>query len=94
MLRNPNLFPELNIPRSTALQWIREGYKVIVTHPEFNHSVKALTIEKTIVKNRCEAEKAKIGLVKSSLSVLGFQMQYVRVAGSVLKDRQKIKSFK
>jgi hypothetical protein len=82
--RNPNLFPELNIPRSTALQWIREGYKVVVTLPEFDHSLERLTIENTVLRNKCEAEKSKVGLVKSSLSVLGFQMQYVRVASSEL----------
>ena len=85
--RNPNLFPELNVPRSTALQWIREGYKVVVTHPEFDHSLERLTIENTVLRNKCEADKAKVGLVKSSLSVLGFQMQYVRVASSELKEK-------
>ena len=60
--RNPNLFPELNIPRSTALQWIREGYKVVVTHPEFDHSLERLTIENTVLRNKCEADKARLGI--------------------------------
>ncbi len=58
-----------------------------MTHPEFDHSLERLTIENTVLRNKCEAEKTKIGLVKSSLSVLGFQMQYVRVASSELKEK-------
>ncbi len=30
---DPDLFPDLSIPRSTALQWIRQGVKDVVTHP-------------------------------------------------------------
>ncbi len=57
------------------------------THPEFDHSMEKLTIENTVLRNKCEAEKTKVGLVKSSLSVLGFQMQYVRIASSELKEK-------
>ena len=44
---DPDLFLDLHIPRSTALQWIREGVKEVVTHPSLGKSCDAL-IEKAL----------------------------------------------
>ena len=43
---NPDLFTDLNIPRSTTLQWIREGVKEVVTHASLGKSCDALIEEK------------------------------------------------
>ena len=72
---NADLFPELHIPRSTALQWIREGVKEVVTHPSLGKSCDALIEENAAVQKAYEAEKAKNELVNVSLRVIGFQMQ-------------------
>jgi transposase InsO family protein len=84
---DPDLFPDLNIPRSTALQWIREGVKEVVTHPSLGKSCDALTEENAALQKKCSAEKAKNELVNISLSVTGFQMQYMRVAAGELKAK-------
>ena len=51
MSRSPNPFSELDISRTTALQWTREGDKVVVTIPERDQSVEALIIENTTQKS-------------------------------------------
>jgi hypothetical protein len=79
---NPDLFGSLNIPRSTALQWIREGVKEVVTHPSLDKSCDALVEESFALQKTCAAEKARNELVRVSLRIVGFQMQYVRVAVS------------
>jgi hypothetical protein len=35
---DPDLFLELDIPRSTVLEWIRLGIKEVITHPSFEWS--------------------------------------------------------
>ncbi|MEY4064040.1 MAG: hypothetical protein RIR26_248 [Pseudomonadota bacterium] len=82
---DPGLFPELNIPRSTALQWIREGVKEVVTHPSLGNSCDALIEENAALQKMCSAEKAKNELLDVSLRVTGFQMQYMRVDAGELK---------
>ena len=84
---DPDLFPDLNIPRSTALQWIREGVKEVVTHPSLGKSCDVLAEENAALQKKCSAEKAKNELVNISLSVAGFQMQYMRVAAGELKAK-------
>jgi hypothetical protein len=84
---NPYLFRSLNIPRSTALQWIREGVKEVVTHPSFGKSCHELVEENFALQKACAAEKAKNGLVHVTLRIVGFQMQYVRVAAGNLKEK-------
>jgi hypothetical protein len=67
---NPDLFPDLNIPRSTALQWIRKGAKEVVTHPSLGKSSDALIEENATLQKAYEAEKSKNGLVQISLRVI------------------------
>jgi hypothetical protein len=43
--RDPNLFPELAIPRSTALGWIRRGLPDVVTAADLDLNTQALLIE-------------------------------------------------
>lgn len=84
---DPDLFPDLNIPRSTALQWIREGVKEVVTHPSLGKSCDALIEETAALQKAHSAEKAKNELLNVSLRVIGFQMQYMRVAAGELKAK-------
>ncbi|RPH40488.1 MAG: transposase [Burkholderiales bacterium] len=82
-----DLFPELEIPRPTALEWIRLGIKEVVTHPSFEWSHDTLVEKIASLEKSLEAEKAKNQLVKCSLEVLSFRMQYVRVAAGELKEK-------
>jgi putative transposase len=84
---DPDLFPDLNIPCSTALQWIREGVEEVVTHPSLGKSCDALAEENAVLQKTCSAEKARIELLNVSLRVTGFQMQYMRVAAGELKAK-------
>jgi hypothetical protein len=84
---DPDLFPDLNIPRSTALQWIREGVKEVVTHPSLGKSCDALTEENAALQKKCSAEKAKNEPVNILRGATWFQMQYMRVAAGELKAK-------
>ncbi len=58
--RNPRLFPALNIPRNTALNWIRKGVNDVTVLPSHSESicrlkVKVLELEKTIERMRAMA---------------------------------------
>jgi hypothetical protein len=69
---DPDLFLDLHIPRSTALQWIREGAKEVVTHPSLGKSCDALIEENFALKKTCAAEKAKAHLpLKECLETIG-----------------------
>jgi hypothetical protein len=85
---DPDHFPDLHIPRSTALQWIREGVKEVVTHSSLSKSSDVLIEENFSLQKAFAAEKAKNELAQVSLQVVGFQMQYVRVAAGNLKEKQ------
>jgi hypothetical protein len=61
------LFPELEIPRSTALEWIRLGISEVITHPSFEWSHDTLVEKIAFLERSLEAEKAKNRLVKCSL---------------------------
>ncbi len=56
---NADLFPDLQIPRSTALQWIREGVKEVVTHPSLGKSCDALIEENAAVQKSLRIRKGK-----------------------------------
>jgi hypothetical protein len=81
------LFPEIMIPRSTALEWIRLGIKEVITHHSFECFHDTLVEKSASLERSLEAAKAKNRLVKCSLEVLSFRMQYVRVAAGELKEK-------
>ena len=83
---DPDLFPDLSIPRSTALQWIRHGVKVVVTHPRLCKSCDEVIEENPDLQKSCAAQIAKNDLVHVSLRATGFQMQYLRVAAGNLEE--------
>ena len=57
-----------------------------MTHYSFEKSHDSLIEEIAALKRELAAEKAKNNLVKTSLNIVGFQMQYVRVAAAELKE--------
>jgi hypothetical protein len=61
------LFPEIEIPRSMALEWIRLGIKEVITHPSFEWSHDTLVEQIASLERSLEAEKAKNRLVKCFL---------------------------
>jgi len=56
---NPSLFPELNIPRTTAQQWIREGEKEVVTTHQFTKTdLELVVLSKALIEDACERANA------------------------------------
>jgi len=77
--RNPYLFPELAIPRSTALGWIKRGVPEVVTTEE-------LDLGKTELLVRCQDLKRERNLAMSTqkltsftFKLFGLQIQFKRL---------------
>ena len=76
---NPNLFPSLNIPPSTAREWIKKRSFNVVTIPELEQSSEDLAIKINELKNELESLKTKQKLVIFTFRVFGLQIQYKRL---------------
>ncbi len=74
---DPDLFPELNIPRSMALQWIREGAKEVVTHPSLGKSYDILIEENTAL------QKAVCRVVDEHLTDHNNRIPYYALGGAM-----------
>ena len=81
---NTNLFPELNIPRTTALYWIRSAKKKVrIGEIDINIALKD-KIEK--LEKDLQIERAK----NMFLSELLRQLKGIRAVYNLKKNREKI----
>ncbi len=82
---NPALFPELKIPPSTIRDWMRKGEANVVTSKEFDLSEDALISKVKTLESRLREGETRAKLITSTVSILGFQLQYVRVPSAQIK---------
>ena len=84
---DPNLFPELQIPRSTALSWIRRGVgEVVVVEPGIkveNHHLDRIAK----LEHRVSMLTAVLRLVLALLRVSGFGLDVNRIPNAGGKQR-------
>jgi hypothetical protein len=83
---NPELFPELEIPRRTALSWIRRGVGDVVTVDEEDWQP-ALRVRVAQLERRVAMLTAVLRLVLALLRVCGFELERARVSGAADKRR-------
>jgi len=76
---NPNLFPLLNIHRSTALSWIRKGVSEVVTIPQFDSTTDELIKRNQSLSLELEQVKARERLSFTTFRIFGLQIQYRRL---------------
>lgn len=84
---DPNLFPELEIPRSTAMSWIRRGVSEVVA---LEHGPKTETplLERIArLEHRVSMLTAVLRLVLALLHLSGFKLDYDRVPDAEGKRR-------
>jgi hypothetical protein len=83
---NPDLFPELEIPRKTALSWIRRGMREVVTLDDQGwepaHHVRIAKLER-----RVAMLSAILRLVLALLRISGFELEQTRVPDAADKRR-------
>ena len=83
---NPDLFPELAIPRRTALSWIRRGTRAVVTLDEPGwepaHHARIAKLER-----RVALLSAILRLVLTLLRISGFALERARVPDAANKRR-------
>jgi transposase InsO family protein len=83
--RNPDLFPSLNIPRSSAMTWIREGVRDVVTNADLDIDRFELLQKVAALEAAARAQTAKGELVKFTFRVFGLQIQYQRLPNADTK---------
>ena len=77
---NADLFPELEIPRSTALSWIRRGVGDVVSL-DAEHEVEAALRTRVLeLEHRTAMLIGVLRLVLALLRVSGFTLEHGRVA--------------
>src|SRR5664279_3766576 len=76
---DPNLFPELEIPRSTAMSWIRRGVgEIVALEPEID-SEKQLLDRTARLEHRVSMLTAVLRFVLALLHLSGFKLDHDRV---------------
>jgi len=77
--RNPNLFPELNIPPSTARSWIQRGLgEVVSLHSE--------SVGEDVLRDRIATLESRVGILST---LLRLTMVLLRISGCRL-DRHRL----
>ena len=83
---NPDLFPELQIPKSTAKGWIKNGISDVVTLPALDLSTSELVAENELLKNQLSKAEAKEKLALFAFKLFGLQIQYRRLPKEECKE--------
>jgi putative transposase len=84
---DPELFPELEIPRSTAVSWIRRGLGEIVSLVQADGGEPALRERIAKLEGRVAMLTAVLRLVLALLRVSGFSLELSRVPDAAGKRR-------
>jgi hypothetical protein len=74
---DPDLFPELKIPRSTARGWIRHGVPSVVTAQDLDLDSQALLVRNRALERDCAI--ATQHLATFTFKLFGLQIQYRRL---------------
>jgi hypothetical protein len=83
---DPELFPELEIPRSTAVSWIRRGVGEIVSLVQADGGEPALQERIAKLEGRVAMLTAVLRLVLALLRVSGFSLELSRVPDAAGKE--------
>ncbi len=85
---NINLFPHLNIPRMTALHWIKQGYEI--DDPTLE-SMTAAIVEsqdgQEKLKLQLREANASTTLLKDVAEILGYKLRWKHIDDSKVRDR-------
>jgi hypothetical protein len=73
---DPNFFPDLKIPRSTALGWIKNGIPEVVTVPSLDLQNETLVTKLFETERHLLESKEKQKLSIFVFKLFGFQIQY------------------
>ena len=83
--RDPNLFPEFEIPFSAAMQWVNHGVKPVVTFA-FEKGIEDLRLKVAQLEKRVAKIDATHRLVVFTFKVFGLQIQYTRLPSEDAKS--------
>ena len=78
-------FQNLNIPRPTLKEWVRNGAQEFITLPELNISSEELTSKNLVLKSQIEALAAEQKLLTTTIRIFGFQIQFKRLPSDTAK---------
>ena len=82
---NPSLFPDLEIPRSAAVSWIRRGSPDVVELDEAHRDLSRLQDRVAKLERRVKVLVAVVHLLTVLVRLSGFRFEWTRVADGVRK---------
>ena len=74
--KNPDLFSDLNIPKSTIRTWIKKPLSNIVTHPSLDKLENELVAENSSLRKRLLENNTLSTLTLYTFRLFGFQIQF------------------
>jgi len=84
--RNPNLFPELRIPRSTTTSWLRRPLPTVVSCQPQPEDVRLLREQVDRLQTRVRRLAAVLRLQGALLRVSGFSMEHTHLPDGAAKE--------
>ena len=69
-------FFHLGIPKSTLRSWIKKGPIKVISLPQLDRSENELVNENLILKKKLARAESQFTLLKSTIRIFGFQIQY------------------
>jgi putative transposase len=84
--RNPNLFPELRIPRSTTTSWLRRPLPTVVSCQPQPEDVRLLREQVDRLQTRVRRLAAVLRLQRALLRVSGFSLHHTRLPDGAAKE--------
>ena len=83
--QNPQLFSEINIPRTTARNWISHGIKEVVT-PFEDNKIEAKLLKYQDLENKYKILETKQNLLKEMITVFEWKADWTRLPNSENKQ--------
>ena len=83
--QNPELFSEINIPRTTARNWMSHGIKEVVT-PFEDDKIEAKLLKYQDLENKCKVLETKQNLLEEMISVFEWKADWIRLPNSENKQ--------
>ena len=84
---NPNLFPKLQIPKSTVRDWFRKGPADVITVLELDLDQEDLLLKVQHLESQLAKAEVQATLITKTIKILGFELQYRRLPKAEVKEQ-------
>jgi hypothetical protein len=88
--KKPYLFPELNIPVSTAKEWIRKRLHLKLKYQPIDQETLKVTLlrkENALLKDEIRELNRRVSLLKLVTKILGTNISSIRITDSIKRNK-------